>query len=76
MTKNISFNESSAGSEALSVLGKSIVTTNGTFDLLHVGHMDSLEQSGSLTELLIVDVDSDESVKRDKGHLRPIVPAG
>lgn len=55
-------------------LGKTIVTTNGTFDLLHVGHLDSLEFAKNLGDILIVGVNSDESVKRYKGELRPFIP--
>lgn len=74
MKKIIPFDDIGALSDALKILGKSIVTTNGTFDLLHVGHVDSLEHSKSLGDVLIVGVNSDESVKRYKGPLRPIVP--
>jgi len=74
MNKIIPFSTIGAVSAALKVLGKSVVTTNGTFDLLHIGHIDSLEHSKCLGDILIVGLNSDESVKRYKGHLRPIVP--
>lgn len=54
--------------------GKKIVTTNGCFDILHVGHMSYLKFARSLGDILIVGVNSDNSVKRNKGPLRPIVP--
>jgi rfaE bifunctional protein nucleotidyltransferase chain/domain len=54
--------------------GKKIVTTNGCFDVLHVGHLWSLEQAKRLGDVLIVGVNSDASVRRLKGPGRPIVP--
>ena len=55
--------------------GESLVFTNGCFDLLHVGHVRSLEQARSLGDRLIVAVNGDASVRRLKGVGRPIVPA-
>ena len=51
---------------------KKIVFTNGCFDLLHKGHRDLIEQSLSFGDILIVGLNSDESVKRLKGKNRPI----
>lgn len=51
---------------------KTIVFTNGCFDILHAGHIDLLEKSKSLGEYLIVGLNSDSSVKRLKGDSRPI----
>lgn len=56
--------------------GKKVVTTNGCFDLLHLGHVRYLEHAKSLGDILIVGVNSDRSVRRNKGPLRPIVPQG
>lgn len=53
-------------------LGKKVVFTNGCFDLLHVGHVRYLDQASSLGDVLIVGINSDESVKRLKGPTRPI----
>jgi D-beta-D-heptose 7-phosphate kinase/D-beta-D-heptose 1-phosphate adenosyltransferase len=55
--------------------GERVVFTNGCFDLLHVGHIRSLEEARSLGDRLIVAVNSDASVRRLKGANRPIVPA-
>jgi len=55
--------------------GERIVFTNGCFDLLHVGHVRSLEQARSYGDRLLVAVNSDASVRRIKGHGRPLVPA-
>jgi len=52
--------------------GKTIVTTNGCFDLLHVGHVRYLQKSKSLGDVLIVMLNSDNSVKRLKGASRPL----
>ncbi|RKY02827.1 D-glycero-beta-D-manno-heptose 1-phosphate adenylyltransferase, partial [Candidatus Poribacteria bacterium] len=54
--------------------GKRIVTTNGCFDLLHVGHVRYLYEAKRLGDVLIVAINSDESVRRIKGPLRPIIP--
>jgi D-beta-D-heptose 7-phosphate kinase/D-beta-D-heptose 1-phosphate adenosyltransferase len=53
--------------------GDRVVFTNGCFDLLHVGHVRSLEQARSLGDRLIVGVNSDASVRRLKGASRPVV---
>lgn len=54
--------------------GKKIVTTNGAFDLLHVGHVRNLQKAKSLGDVLIVGVNSDASVRTHKDKSRPIVP--
>ncbi len=51
----------------------SIVTTNGCFDILHVGHLRYLQGCKALGEKLVVLVNSDASVRRLKGPQRPIV---
>jgi rfaE bifunctional protein nucleotidyltransferase chain/domain len=53
---------------------KKIVTTNGAFDLFHVGHKKMLEESKSLGDVLIVGINSDASVKQLKSDSRPIIP--
>ena len=55
--------------------GKRVVFTNGCFDLLHPGHIRSLEAARSLGELLIVGINSDKSVRALKGPGRPVIPA-
>lgn len=50
-----------------------LVTTNGCFDLLHLGHLRFLEQARALGEALVVGVNSDHSVRRLKGAGRPIL---
>ena len=53
--------------------GKKIVTKNGAFDLLHVGHVRMLEASKALGDILIVGVNSDSSIKQYKSDARPII---
>jgi rfaE bifunctional protein nucleotidyltransferase chain/domain len=54
--------------------GQRIVFTNGCFDLLHPGHVRLLEQARALGDALIVAINSDASVQRNKGANRPIIP--
>lgn len=51
---------------------KKIVFTNGCFDILHLGHIDYLSKAKDLGKILIVGVNSDNSVRRIKGKNRPI----
>jgi len=60
--------------EKLKKNGKTIVFTNGCFDLLHPGHTRYLEQARGLGDYLIVAVNSDNSMRRIKGPSRPIMP--
>jgi D-beta-D-heptose 7-phosphate kinase/D-beta-D-heptose 1-phosphate adenosyltransferase len=53
--------------------GEQVVFTNGCFDLLHVGHVRSLEQARTFGDRLIVGLNRDASVRRMKGASRPIV---
>lgn len=54
--------------------GKKIVTTNGCFDILHIGHIRSLQAAKALGDVLVVGVNSDASVRSLKGKERPIIP--
>ena len=54
--------------------GKTVVLTNGVFDLLHVGHIRYLEDARSRGDFLVVAVNSDASTERLKGKGRPVVP--
>lgn len=54
--------------------GRRIVFTNGCFDLLHPGHIGSLEQARALGDALIVGLNSDASVRELKGAGRPVLP--
>ena len=52
---------------------KKIVFTNGCFDLIHLGHIEVIARSADLGDILIVGVNTDNSIKRLKGSNRPIV---
>lgn len=54
--------------------GKTVVFTNGCYDLLHPGHIRLLEQARSLGDILILALNSDASVRRLKGPSRPLIP--
>jgi D-beta-D-heptose 7-phosphate kinase/D-beta-D-heptose 1-phosphate adenosyltransferase len=54
--------------------GKKVVFTNGVFDLLHLGHVTYLQKARDLGDLLVVALNSDASVKRIKGPLKPLLP--
>ena len=58
----------------LRATGKTVVFTNGVFDLLHVGHLRYLQQARALGDALIVGLNSDRSVRANKGAGRPITP--
>ena len=52
--------------------GRKVAFTNGCFDLLHIGHLELLENARKLGDILIVGLNSDDSVRRLKGPQRPI----
>lgn len=52
--------------------GKKIVFTNGCFDIIHAGHVDYLKKARELGDVLIVGLNTDDSVKRIKGAGRPV----
>ena len=54
---------------------KTVVFTNGVFDLLHPGHVRYLQRARSFSDALIVGVNSDSSVRANKGNGRPVTPA-
>ena len=56
--------------------GGKVVFTNGVFDLLHPGHVRYLQEARTLGNALIVGLNSDRSVRRNKGPERPITPEG
>ena len=54
--------------------GDVVVTTNGCFDVLHLGHLRYLQAARQLGDLLVVAINSDSSVRQLKGENRPLVP--
>lgn len=60
--------------ELLKQEGKTVATLNGSFDLLHAGHLHMIYEASLQADLLIVALNSDSSIQRYKSPLRPIVP--
>ncbi len=54
--------------------GRKIVFTNGCFDIVHAGHVDYLEKAKALGDILVVGLNSDDSIRRIKGDRRPVIP--
>lgn len=73
-TKILSAAQLSAKLQKLHQQGKKIAFTNGTFDLLHLGHVTYLEKARQTADLLVVGVNSDRSVKSYKTPNRPLNP--
>ncbi len=73
--KVLSLREAVTTAKRLRKSGKKLVTTNGCFDLLHVGHARSLAFARSQGDVLFVGLNSDASVRANKGIGRPVVPA-
>ncbi len=60
--------------ERLRAAGKTIVFTNGCFDLLHPGHIHQLREARAQGDFLVVGLNSDASARRLKGEGRPVLP--
>ncbi|MGE0142272.1 MAG: adenylyltransferase/cytidyltransferase family protein [Planctomycetota bacterium] len=60
--------------QGLRLQNKTVVLTNGVFDLLHVGHMRALEDARARADFLVVAVNDDASTEANKGKGRPILP--
>ena len=73
MSSSISLSELKAIRSKLKAEGKKVVFTNGVFDLIHSGHVDYLSKSKKLGDVLIVGLNTDDSVRRIKGDKRPIL---
>ncbi len=70
--KILSLQELEAKIAAWRESGKQIVFTNGCFDILHLGHADYLARAADLGDVLVVGLNSDDSISRLKGPNRPI----
>ena len=53
---------------------KKVVFTNGCFDIIHKGHIDYLSKAAKLGDIMVLGLNSDESISRIKGDKRPIMP--
>lgn len=71
--KNFTLEEVKKQLQDAKLQGKTIVFTNGCFDLLHAGHLSSFRQARQYGDVLVVAVNSDASVKKNKGDSRPII---
>ncbi len=60
--------------EAIRQSGKTIATINGSFDLLHAGHLEILYRGSKQADVFIVALNTDSSIQRYKGKERPIIP--
>lgn len=74
MHKIVSKEKLKARLQKLRQEGKTIVFTNGCFDILHVGHVRYLREAKKLGDVLILALNSDTSVRAIKGEKRPLVP--
>jgi len=70
----VTVDEAAARVAALRARGQKVVFTNGVFDLLHPGHVRYLRRARGLGDALIVGINSDRSVRANKGEGRPITP--
>ncbi|TSC68813.1 MAG: D-heptose-1-phosphate adenylyltransferase [Parcubacteria group bacterium Gr01-1014_56] len=73
MSKVKTLKEVLRATKAARKAGKKIVATNGCFDIMHVGHIRSFEAAKKLGDILVVGINSDASVRTNKGDLRPII---
>ena len=72
MSKIKTLNELKNIVEELKKQNKKIVTTNGVFDIIHIGHIRYLKEAKKLGDILIIGINSDASVKRIKDSKRPL----
>ncbi|MFT5523130.1 MAG: D-beta-D-heptose 7-phosphate kinase/D-beta-D-heptose 1-phosphate adenosyltransferase, partial [Pirellulaceae bacterium] len=72
-SKLISASEAAEVADNARRRGQSVVFTNGCFDLLHVGHVTYLQEAAALGDLLIIGMNSDNSIRRLKGESRPVI---
>jgi len=72
--KVVSLGEMEALAAGYRRAGRSVVLTNGCFDLLHAGHAAYLEEAARLGDVLVVALNADRGVRRLKGLNRPLVP--
>jgi phosphoheptose isomerase len=73
--KVVDVDELLAERQAWRMEGRTVVWTNGCFDLVHVGHLQSLEAARRLGDVLVVGLNDDRAVRHLKGDERPVVPA-
>jgi D-glycero-beta-D-manno-heptose 1-phosphate adenylyltransferase len=69
-----SLEEAAAFCAAAKRRGQTVALCNGAFDLLHVGHLRYLQGAKAIADVVMVAVNSDDSVRRSKGPARPVIP--
>lgn len=74
VNKILNLDEAEELAEGLTTIGRKLVTVNGSFDLLHAGHLDLLEEAKERGDVLFVGLNSDNSVREGKGNDRPYIP--
>jgi rfaE bifunctional protein nucleotidyltransferase chain/domain len=75
MGEILTLEEAVARRKTLAIEEKTLVFSNGHFDLFHLGHIDYLEKASALGDALFVGLNDDESTRRLKGEGRPLIPA-
>jgi D-beta-D-heptose 7-phosphate kinase/D-beta-D-heptose 1-phosphate adenosyltransferase len=74
MGRVISIEQMKIERDAIRATGRRVVFTNGVFDVLHRGHCEYLDAARACGDILVVGLNSDDSVRRLKGDKKPIVP--
>ena len=74
LKKRIDPKELESWADALRKEGKKIATLNGSFDLMHAGHLEMIYAASQAADVLIVALNSDASIKAYKSQDRPIIP--
>ena len=69
-----SWGDAAAWAQRVQLVGGTVVFTNGVFDLLHPGHVRYLQDARAMGTALIVAINSDRSVRENKGEGRPVTP--
>lgn len=75
MGRLLTLDEAAARAAELRASGQTIALANGAFDILHVGHIRYLQAAKETADVLFVAVNSDDSVRQNKGPGRPVMPA-
>ena len=73
-SKLLSRDELERGVALIRAGGASVATLNGSFDLLHAGHLEMIYQASLQADVLIMALNTDDSIKKYKSPLRPIIP--
>lgn len=72
--KFIALDDIARKAEEIKASGKTLATLNGSFDLMHAGHLEMIYQASLCADVLLVALNSDRSIQQYKSPLRPIIP--